>query len=151
MKKFRLTKEDSKDLGFASLCLTFGALTLDDFKQWIYYIIEYSDIDDIPTYLFDYLDVGEENGPNFHEVVPWVPCSGLKDDTDYNSVSGIFAMRGGYNNMNYEPRVSKGTAIRALKNSPHIEKRFRESFPFIEWEGFLDPITLEPKDNVLPE
>ncbi len=139
MKKFRLTKENSKDIDFAVDCLN-----LEDLKKWVYYVLENSDIDDVPTYLFDILDLKEEH--KARSVQPWL--GGDFTSQEYMAFEGIERKRGLYLDLEYDGRPTDKEAIQALKDCPHIEKRFREAFPFIEWEGFLDPITLKPKENI---
>lgn len=55
MRKLRLNREDSTDIGFATSCLTASVLTFEEFKDWLNEII--CATDDYPHYIFDILDL----------------------------------------------------------------------------------------------
>ncbi|MDO5658438.1 MAG: hypothetical protein Q4G36_08970 [Paracoccus sp. (in: a-proteobacteria)] len=48
MGRFRLTKSDSEDIGFVQSCLTAGIISFDEFKKWIFWVVETED--DVPSY-----------------------------------------------------------------------------------------------------
>ncbi len=51
-KKFKLTREDNgEDIGFAISCMYSQAITLDEFKSWIDYVILNSKVEDLPSYI----------------------------------------------------------------------------------------------------
>lgn len=127
--KMRLTKEDSDDLGFATECVTAGALTFDEFKTWIYRIIEISD--DYPLFLLDIVDL--EN--KFDYTLDTIQIVGFNPywsatETEQIAVDGIAYRRFSHHESDAAPRLK---ALAALQENPQIEKRFRQMFPFVEW------------------
>lgn len=58
-----LTMEDGKVIGFVVDSLLSGAITRDEFQQWLLYIIDKNDPHDLPLYIFDLLDF---NGHLYH-------------------------------------------------------------------------------------
>lgn len=57
-----LTREDGKVIGFVVSCLYSCAITRDEFQQWLLYVIDKNEVDDLPLYIFDLLDF---NAPLF--------------------------------------------------------------------------------------
>ena len=56
-KKFKLTREDNgEDIGFAISCMYSQAITLDEFKSWIDYVILNSKVEDLPSYIWEIVD-----------------------------------------------------------------------------------------------
>lgn len=125
----RLTKEDSDDLGFATECVTADALTFDEFKTWIYGIIEKSD--NYPAFLLDIAAIDEKFDftLNTMRVVGFEP-HWRHSDAEYLAIDGIAYRRFPDHESDAAPRSK---AIAALEQNPQIEKRFREMFPFIDW------------------
>jgi hypothetical protein len=128
-RPFRLTKTDSEDIGFASTCLVAGAITFSEFKGWLYFVIQHTD--DVPNYFFDILDIQEKFDYTLkrHSIVGFTlgwECTRQEE----NALDGIAYKR----NSNHDSdSVSRNDALIALKENPHIEKRFRDLFPFIRW------------------
>lgn len=129
MRKMHLTKENSDDLGFANICLTYSAITFDEFKNWIYAIIESSD--DYPSFLFDILDAKEKFDYTLkvRQIIGFNP-SWDPSESEHQAIAGIAYKRF----PNHKSDVArKDPALKALTANPHIESRFRETFPFITW------------------
>ena len=127
----RLTKNDSADIAFVENCLMSGAISQDELRQWLYHVIE--SIDDIPTYVFDLLDTEDlremfrgANGP-----IGFFTSSDLSD-AESDAVTGIAYKRGHCDRpLRYDVYIERDAAFEALARNLHIEKRFRETFPFI--------------------
>lgn len=49
--KLKLTSNNNEDIGFATDCLLMGVISLNEFKKWVYKIIEQYKIDDLPIYI----------------------------------------------------------------------------------------------------
>ncbi len=127
--KLELTKQNSSDIGFSSSSLIAGALTFDESKEWIYYVIEHSD--EVPNYFFDILDLKERPDYTRHirEVLGFRPSWGVTEEK-MAALIGIGYKRFPEYSMD---NASKASAIKALEESPDIDARFRSIFPFIEW------------------
>lgn len=127
--KFRISKENSEDIDFAGTCVISSIITFEEFKKWLYLIIEQSD--QIPEYVYDVLDLNRK----FDFTLRSYQILGF--DIGYEgTISEENALYGiGYRrNPNYRSdAVSREEALKALVENPHIEKRFREMFPFIDW------------------
>lgn len=80
MRAFRLTREDSADIGFATTCLTISAITFEEFKEWLHRVIEVSD--DCPSWVFDILDLKEKFDYTLRvrQIIGFIPSAGLSDD-----------------------------------------------------------------------
>lgn len=131
-RNFRLTKNDDADIGLMKSALVSGIISFDEAKEWIYYVISESEsVDDIPSYVYEILDAKEKDlfTLRTHELIGFTTGAGLKD-SEYNALSGI-----GYKRFpNYRSdAVGRAAALRALEKNPHIEKLFRETFPFIDF------------------
>ncbi|MCZ4283148.1 hypothetical protein O4H49_20385 [Kiloniella laminariae] len=127
-KSFRLEKNNSDDIGFASTCLVAGIIDFDEFKAWLYFVMENSD--EIPSYFFNILDINEkfEYTLKRQEVVGFTP-SWEGTTFEENALYGIGYKR----NIAYQNDVvSQISALKALSKNPHIEERFKETFPFLE-------------------
>ncbi|GAA0398495.1 hypothetical protein GCM10009133_04160 [Cocleimonas flava] len=120
-------KNDCDDVGFAKACLVSGILDFNEFKQWIYHVIEIQK--DVPLYFWDILDI--ENKFDFKplSVMGFNPYWKHTKIEDY-ALEGI-----GYKRRDdfVSDAVPREKALKALEENPHIERRFRELFPFIDW------------------
>ncbi len=127
-KQFNVSKDNSSDLGFAEGCLIMNIISLDEFKEWLYLVIERNE--DIPTYIFDLLDfkdrlelIGESM-----EVIGYVPSSAVTS-AEMNAMDGIGFLRfSNYHSDSY----TKEQAIALLKKQPQLIERFKKTFPFIK-------------------
>ena len=124
-KNFKLTREDNgEDIGFAISCMYSQAITLDEFKSWIDYVILNSKVEDLPSYIWEIVDW--DGRYNIYEYIGFTPCGieGYLSD----ALTGIAIKR----NMNIFESVSKKKALDALRKNPNLVKKFKDSFPFIK-------------------
>lgn len=131
MAKYRLSREDAGDLGFALSSLTYSVVTFSEFKQWIYHVIEHEDAESIPSFLFEILDINDKFDFTLRawQIIGFHPSWDGNDDED-DALCGIGFKR--FPNYHADG-LSKQEAFAALARNPGIEKRFRETFPFIEF------------------
>lgn len=120
-------REDSFLIGFVSKSQALCAITMDEAHQWIYSLIK--DHDDLPPYMYCLLDAKDTI-----EFRGTIGFSVFADTTEKerNALIGISYKRG----LSIEDgdwNISRKKALKALAESPQLEKRFRETFPFIEW------------------
>lgn len=129
MRKLRLNREDSTDIGFATSCLTASVLTFEEFKDWLNEII--CATDDYPHYIFDILDLEKKFDYTLHvrRILGFQPGADLSQD-EYRAVSGIAYKRFSGHRSDI---ARKDTAVAALTRQPQIEAMFRELFPEIAW------------------
>lgn len=129
MRKFRLTREDDADIGFATDCLIARAISFEEFKKWIYYIIEKSD--EIPNYLIEIVNIDKKTDYTLkvNRILGFWPGWGAIDE-EYLALHGIGFRRFPDHKTD---AASRDQAVEALKRNPQVERKFRELFPFIEW------------------
>ncbi|WP_322896074.1 MULTISPECIES: hypothetical protein [unclassified Yoonia] len=128
--KFAVDRDDSSDLGFANVCRISGAVSREEFIQWVYWVIENS-TEDLPSFFFE-LDELEKSATSFDRIVGFVPSSGLKFGEE-DAVDGIAYCRNVDVHGGYDAHVGRTEAIAALHRNPQVAARFSTMFPFIEW------------------
>ena len=120
-------RDDSFLIGFVRYATCSHAITLDEMKTWIYTLLKQHD--DLPTYFFDILEI--EHSSDFYKIIEFPVDTGMTEK-EGDALFGIAWKRG-----NLAPdadlNISRKKALKALAESPQLEKRFRETFPFIEW------------------
>ncbi|RDE94471.1 hypothetical protein DPW03_10910 [Aggregatibacter aphrophilus] len=127
--KPKLTKEDNSDIDFAITCLFYQAITLNEFKEWLYNIIKDNNVDDLPMYIWDLVDFNNELEKIF-DVIEFVPSSSLTIG-EKNALYTIALKR---SNKVIDMPISLINAKRAFELNPHILKHFKETFSFIKIE-----------------
>ncbi len=126
MASVRLTKDDCEDIGFAKSCLTAGILSFDEFKQWLFLVIENED--DVPNYVWDIIDLKEKFDFVPLRIMGFNPYWKHTNDED-DALDGIgYKRRSDFNS----DAVSRSDALQKLADNSHIEDRFKTTFPFIE-------------------
>lgn len=127
--RFHMEKGDSADIGFATTCLIASVITFDEFKQWLYLVIEKSD--EVPSYVFDILDVDGKFSYTLktRDFMGFHPSWNCTTEEEM-ALDGI-----GFQRFDcFRSDVSmRDDAMRALEKHPYIEQKFREFFPFIEY------------------
>lgn len=128
--KFSVSRDDSPDLGFANICRISGAVSHDEFIQWVYWVIEKS-TEDLPIFFFE-LDGIEKSATSFDRIVGFVPSAGLNPDEE-DAVDGIAYSRNTTLGNGYDAHIGRVEAIDALRRNPQIVDRFNAMFPFVDW------------------
>jgi len=129
--RWRVTREQSDDLGFALTCLTAWAVDLDEFKVWVYRVIV--DSDELHEHLLDMGDAHERFDVTLRrqEIIGWSP-SWSPSRRQRHAIDGIaYARVPGYRS----DAVDRDAAIDALSRSPEIVDRFRRFFPGVDIPG----------------
>jgi len=133
VSKLRLEIDDSSDIGFVDNCLVPGVISLNEFKEWIYFVIE--NHDDIPSYFFEILDLNHKFEYNCLRIMGFAP-KWEYNDASLDALVGIGFKRGA---ITTNDNLTREEALRALERNPHIEKKFYEMFPFLkERDGVTD-------------
>ncbi|AUQ73926.1 hypothetical protein [Phaeobacter piscinae] len=131
--KFRLSKNDSADIGFALSCLLCGAIHFREFKAWLYHVIEHGDAP--PHYIFDMLDVELRRDFKPLEIMGWTSSQELTDE-EFDVLEGIGFLRG---ISDIEGRITREDAIKKLKRNMPFHTRVQNFFPFIDLDQVVGP------------
>jgi hypothetical protein len=121
-----LVNGDSSLIGFVEYCLYSAAITDKDIQNWSMHMIE--KYDDLPLYMYDLPDFKKEDY-NLYKLIGFATSWGFSEE-DKDALYGIAYKRGF---TPYDCPLTKEGAIRRLEECPHIKKKFREIFPFIEF------------------
>ena len=125
MKGFTL--EDSSILGFALKCQIKGVITLEEFKEFLYEIINQNNIEDIPAFFWDLIDISYENMIHLEQIIGFSPYCTLSDDEN-NALYGIGYIRW----ENFVCPINRTYAMDLLSQNMHILDRFKKMFTFIK-------------------
>lgn len=128
MSAFKISKQNSTDLGFALECLTADAVTFDEFKDLMLRAAEQSP--DAPAYVYDVvgLDGKFDLLPNSRRVIGFEP-DWASTRAESKAIDGIAYMRFPDNQSDL---TSKDAAVKALQDNPQILRKFKELFPDVE-------------------
>lgn len=124
MKGF--TFEDSSILGFAFKCQIKGVVTFEEFKKILYEIINQNNIEDIPVYFWDLIDMSYEDILNIECIIGFSPYCTLSDDEN-NALYGIGYVRW----KDYSCPINRLYAMDCLSQNMHIWEIFKKLFAFI--------------------
>ncbi|WP_447884032.1 hypothetical protein [Serratia fonticola] len=127
MMQTGLILENSDEIGFVTNCLLSQAINITELNQWAVSMIQNNDIDDLPFYIIDLVDFSGFPG-EVYSVIGFAPIWNASDEQEL-ALYGIVAKRG---IVPYDPEVTDKAALDVLSKHPEIEKRFRETFPFID-------------------
>lgn len=131
--KFRLSKNDSADIGFAWSCLLCGAIHFREFKAWLYHVNEHDDAP--PHYIFDMLDVELQRDFRPLEIMGWTSSQDLTDE-EFDALQRIGFLRG---ISDSKDQVSREDAMTKLKNNQPFHTRVRNFFPFLDLDSVVGP------------
>lgn len=123
-----LTAENSETIGFALACFSCSAISLDEFRKWCLDMIERLEVRDIPPYLFELADY-EGQFAGVYQIVGFVPTWDHSEDEEL-ALYGIAKKRGV---KRYEWPVDPDLALKKLTENPGVEKRFKDTFRFIQY------------------
>lgn len=124
MRKRGLVKNDCADIGFAQALHIAGAISFEEFRNWLYKII--GEEESVPNYVFDLLDQPTRIDllDNQLRIMGFVPHTDHTVDED-RAVDGIAYLR----NSDYvSDWVTRETAVAALKRNPHIREKAEAEF-----------------------
>lgn len=125
---WKIYKHDSEDLAFSLDCLFYQAITIDEFKLWLYIVLRDTNIESLPNYFFDLVNFDKDL---FHitNIIGFVPHEKLSEE-ERKAICGIAYLR----NVRslYDIGVDRAVAIKALERHSNISEQFNKFFPFIE-------------------
>ena len=120
-------RENSSTLGFVTLCRAMKSITDEEFKEFFYLLIKNSDLDKLPNFIWDLIDLKEPDMGDIYNTIGFVPSSGLSD-SEINAIYGITIKRFG---TIFDMPVTKEEAIILLDKHNEILNMFKKTFPFI--------------------
>lgn len=125
-ERFLIEKNDCDDLGFAKYCFISGVISFNEFKEWLYYVVEIQN--DVPPYIWDLIDVPNKLAFNPVEIIGFNPYWKHSQEEDYALIGIGYKQNDDFEN----DYVDRANALNALSNNNHIESRFFETFPFLK-------------------
>lgn len=124
--QFDLTINNSNTIGFVIACLFSSAIDTDELNEWALHVVQKLEVDDIPEYIYGLM---EFNGTlaSVYSIIGFSPVWNRSEEED-KAVYGIAVKRG--KNL-FDLPFSKEESLDCLANNSHIEKAFKNTFPFI--------------------
>ena len=113
--KWAIYKENSEDLGFALMCLSYQSITIEELKKWLDIVLMDTPTEELPNYFFDLID-----GDVFDifKNMSYVPHDNLSRYEEY-AVEGIAYIRKVRPLIDYGGQRRNSIKILA-KQSPNI-------------------------------
>ena len=124
--KWAIYKENSEDLGFALMCLSYQSITIEDLKKWLDIVLMDTPTEELPNYFFDLVDADQDHIAN---DIGYVTHCHLSRYEKY-ALEGIAYIRKVRSLT--DMLVKEETALKALQNNPQILERFKKFFPFVQ-------------------
>ena len=122
---WKVSKNDSEDLGFALSCLIGGIVTWDEFLHWAERVI--AEQADVPSAFFGIFECPDKFGLTLRarEVFGFTPVSGLSPRQE-RALDGI-----GYSRFPaFKSDMSKrNSGLSALEAEPSVRAQFNRCFP----------------------
>lgn len=123
-----LTREDHDIIGFVVDALFDHAIDVNELKEWAINVVTNNNVDELPMYIIDLMDY-EGYAKDICKVIGFLP--GWKHSKKQSIALYGIAVKRGHRLTDYD--ISDEEALKALQQHPEIEKRFRETFPFIDF------------------
>lgn len=115
-----------KLIGFVLACLFCGAVDEAELRGWCALAIAGADDAEAPYYMYELMDFDDELY-KIYKVIGYVPSWEYTSDEDF-ALYGIAVRRGvGL----FDAPLFAEEAVKKLDSSPHVEKIFRNIFPFV--------------------
>ena len=124
--KWAIYKENSEDLGFALMCLSYQSITIEKLKKWLDIVLMDTPTEELPNYFFNLVDADQDHIAN---DIGYVPHCHLSRYEKY-ALEGIAYLRKVRSLT--DMLVKEETALKALQNNPQILERFKKFFPFVQ-------------------
>ena len=130
---WKIYKDNDQDISFVLACVYCQAIDLNELKLWAERVVETSNIDDLPSYIYDLIDF---DGPLFKisKIIGFSPINYLSLEEEY-SIYGIAYIRK-INVIDSPVEMSK--AISLLRLNYYLLDRFKYFFPFIDKDVFQE-------------
>jgi hypothetical protein len=123
-----LTQDDNELVGFVTTSLVCGAIDSNEFREWCDLVIANNDVESLPQYVIELSMSKGSLMPGIYNVIGFVPHWDHSDG-EADALQGIAVKR---KKVEGEwSSISNDEALKALRENPEIEDRFRKTFPFI--------------------
>ena len=131
-----LTRENDDVIGFVVDALYERAIDIKELNDWAINIVINNNVDELTMYIIDLMDF-DNYLKDIYEVIGFVP-DWKHSKKQSIALYAIAIKRGrGYrltnDDITDDDHISDEEALNALQQHPEIEKRFRETFPFIDF------------------
>ena len=126
--RFKVTFNDSEDLGFAKSAYTLGAISFDELKEWIVFVI--SEEEEVPSFFFDILDIKEADRAELTKsrIYGGFSPHWSSDLDKQDALIGISVLRGRHQaHGDYRKEI-----LCILERNPDVSLTFKRLFPFID-------------------
>jgi hypothetical protein len=123
-----LNRENSETIGFVIAAVFCAAISKEELRGWAVSVIGANEVDAVPQYVFELADFNERL-PQLFKIVGFVPHWTHTEDENL-ALHGIAFKR---KREVYNPPVPAEVALAKLQQNPHVETRFRKTFPFIDF------------------
>lgn len=120
-----LTQEDDETIGFVLSAYYSGAISMDELRTWGLSVIERLDVERIPPYMFDLIDV--RSPLDLHRIIGFYP-SWKESSAEEAAMVGITLRRG---RDKGDARVSTARALRLVDELPYVADAFERIFSFL--------------------
>ncbi|MFI6865390.1 hypothetical protein [Nocardia sp. NPDC050406] len=120
-----LTEDDGRTIGFVVSCWYNGVIELAELRKWCEHVIITNEMQDIPQYMFDLIDVAAPG-----EILDTIGF--LPEELTRQEDRALYGIAFGRGRDVSDPPLTPAAAKRALQMRPDVLRRFREVFPFIE-------------------
>ena len=124
--KWAIYKENSEDLGFALMCLSYQSITIEELKKWLDIVLMDTPTEELPNYFFNLVDADQGHIGN---DIGYAPSSNLSRYEKY-ALEGIAYIRKVRPLIDMVVKEEK--ALKSLQNNPQILERFKKFFPFVK-------------------
>lgn len=128
-----LNKDNYDVIGFVISCLYSCAITDDDLKKWSENVIRDNDVSETPDYIFELVDFDGDRLKILNLI--GFPFEWKASKSQRNALYGIALKRG----EDLGDECSQSVAMKSLEKHPEVELRFRETFPFINFNKKPNP------------
>ena len=138
MTGWRITKEDSADLGFAMAALMARAVTLAEFRHWVDRVITDLPAEALPAWFLDLSTLADDGRVilTLHETIGFAPYDPMLERRGpAAALDGIAALRGRPAPRDHDPWVAPEKARAPVERHPEVAARFHAVFPFIDLPG----------------
>jgi len=123
----RIDHHAPEDMAFVLACLRFGAISLEEFKLWLFWAI--SQVEHPPKYVYALMNAWDEPGFDAPFIARILPAD-LGDAQTVKAIVGIgYARR-----LKGERDVAAQLMAMSLEDAPQVAERMVRLFPMLELE-----------------
>lgn len=131
-RSYKITKENNgEDISFTIACLYSGIINLAEFKQWLYKVIDATEVGELPFYIWDLIELEEGQQAKITQIMEFTPYINLTKE-QYAALTGMALKRFPNVGSDYDLSIPRAKALKAFEKSPSLLEKVKEEFSFIE-------------------